>query len=245
MRGPFASSSVSSARGTGHANRAKRVPARSHVLRTVLLAWLALIPLPAAEASNVIGDQFELGTTFSLPLPAASANRDEIGLDVGLSCAAKTNTIVSFGANIAYHYWPVSAGWKQGFNEFLSERTLNTLRLGGGTWGLRVVQLGVHFRFAAPPTQAARPWLQVGGSSYHVDPHTSGYSGDAGFFRVTAPPLERTKHLGCSVAVGADLFGAGSARMGLDATYHFVNCSDNYGENLQVFTVGAHALFGW
>jgi len=258
MRGPFASSSVSSSRGTGHTLRANRVLARSHMLRAVFLCLFALIPPRGAGASSMITDQtrrpgessqswygFEIGSTFSLPLPSASANRDEIGLDAGLSCTVKVSPSAGIGANIAYHYWPVSSEQKQKFNDFIRERTLNTLKLGGGTWGLSVLQVGGHIRVAAPTTRNVRPWLQVGASSYRVDPNTSGYSGDAGFFTVIAPPLKPTQHLGYSIAAGTDLFGRGPARVGLDATYHFVSCRDRYGEDLRVLTLGAHALLSW
>jgi hypothetical protein len=187
---------------------------------------------------------FEIGPTYSLPLPAASANRDEIGLDAGLSFTAKTGPIVGIGASISYHYWPASAELKQRFNEYLRAKTWNILKLGGGTWGLQVVQAGGHIRVARPTPRGARPWLQVGASVYHVDPNTSGYRGEAGFFTVTAPPLKRTQHLGYSVTVGADVLGGRSARIGLDAAYHFVECRDRYGENLRVFTLGIHAFFG-
>jgi hypothetical protein len=186
-----------------------------------------------------------LGPTFSLPLPAAIANRDEIGLSLGLSFTGKSSPMVGVGVDIAYHYWPVSTEFKQEFNEVLGVMTWNTLKLGGGTWGLQVVQLGGHVRVAAPTTRSVRPWLQVGASAYSVNPNTSGYSGDAGFFRVTASPLRPTWHVGCSVAVGTDLFGGPRARMGLDATYHFVNASERPGQDLQIFTLGAHSLFGW
>jgi hypothetical protein len=259
MRGASASSSVSSAPGTGYARRTNRGLARSRVHRAILLCLLALIPVRESEAAKVTPDQpqrpderskgwygFEVGPTFSLPLPAASANRDVIGLDAGLSCTGKTSPILGIGASIAYHYWPVSTKTKREFNE-----TLHHLELGGGTWGLQVVQVGGHVRVAAPTTRSTRPWLQVGLSVYRVDPNTRGYSGNAGFFTVVAPPLDPTHHLGYSVAVGADLFGGPSARMGLDATYHFVDCindrfgDDHFSESLQVFTLGAHLLLGW
>jgi len=187
---------------------------------------------------------FEVGPTFSLPLPAASANRDVIGLDAGLSFTAMDSPTFGIGASIAYHYWPVSTETKRTFNKSL-RRTLHTVELGEGTWGLQVVQLGGHLRVAAPTDRSVRPWLQLGLSVYRVDPNTSGYPGDAGFFAVVAPPLERTHHPGCAVAVGADLFGGRPTRVGLDATYHVVGCNDRFGENLQVFTLGAHVLLGW
>jgi hypothetical protein len=188
---------------------------------------------------------FEVSPTVSLPLPAASANRDEIGLGAGLSFTAKTSPIVGIGANIGYYYWPVSAGFKQQFNELLRDRTLHTLELGPGTWGLQVIQFGGHIRIGTPGSRCARPWLRVVPSVYRVDPNTSCYSGDAGFFTVVAPPLKRTLHFGCSVGAGADLFSGPHSRMGLDANYHFVNSCSRYGEDLHVFMLGAHAIFGW
>jgi len=257
MREPFASPSISSAQGTGQARCAKRPLARSHGLRVSFLCLLALSAPRAAAASNVIvaragapGESskawygFEIGPTFSLPLPAASASHDEIGIDFGLSCTLKLSPNAGIGADIAYHYWPVSAEFKQQFNGFLSEHTLNTLELGGGTWGPQVAQYGLHIRVAPVNARGVRPWLQLGASAYRVQPNISGYSGDAGFFTVTAPPPQTTQHFGYSLAVGTDLFGGPSARMGLDATYHFVNSSDRYGVNLRVFTLGAHVLFG-
>lgn len=223
----------------------------------VLLCLLALFTPSVAVATNVLTDRtsrpgdaprrwagFEVGPTFSLPLPTASANREVIGLDAGLSFTAKPTPSSGIGANIAYHYWPVSSRVKQEFNELLRAETWNTLRLGGGAWGLQVAQFGLHARVAAPPTLAVRPWLQLGGSFYIVDPNTTGFSGNAGFFTVTASSLRRTQHQGGSVAIGADLFGGSFARMGLDATYHFVDCSRDYGEDLKILTLGAHASFG-
>jgi hypothetical protein len=223
----------------------------------VLLCLLLLIPLRAALAADSGSAQaarpdatwrgyhgFEIGPVFSLPLPAADASRDVIGLDAGLTITAKTSPNLGIGADVGYHYWPVSGVFKDGFNQYLGDLTWQTLMLGGGTWGLQVIQLGVHFRIAASNTRGVRPWIQVGGGTYRVDPNTTGYSGDAGFFTVAVPPLERTQHLGGSITVGADLLGLPPARMGLNATYHYVNTQEDYGEDLHVLTLGVHALFG-
>src|SRR5262245_31481676 len=259
MRGPSASSFTSSAHRAWHPLRANRILARSLVLRTVISCLLALIPLRAIAASSATTDQagqpdepprgthgIEIGPTFSMPLPVGSANHDQLGLDAGLSCTWSTeNPYLGLGVDFAYHYWPVSAEFKQEFNHILRAETWQTLQLGGGAWGLQVIEFGLHLRVAPPMARGARPWLQVGAGTYHVDPNTSGYSGDAGFFTVTAPPLERTQHLGGSVAVGAELFDGRYARVGLRGTYHVVDCSRRYGKDLQVFTLGAHALFAW
>src|SRR5262245_22196943 len=257
MRGPSTSPSTSSAHRGSHPLRANRILARSHVLRPIISCLLALIPLRAIAASNVTANQaerpgersrgahgIEIGPTFSLPLPVGSANHDQMGLDAGLSCTWSTeNPYLGLGVDFAYHYWPVSAEFKQEFNHLLRAETWQTLQLGGGAWGLQVIEFGLHLRVAPPMARGARPWLQIGAGTYHVDPNTSGYSGDAGFFTVTAPPLERTQHLGGSLAVGAELFDRRYARVGLRGTYHVVDCSRRYGKDLQGLKLGAHALF--
>jgi hypothetical protein len=258
MRGSFASSSDSSLRGRADVRRANRGLAPSNVLPVVVICLFASLNPRSIEASSATTSQvvqpgersprwygFEIGPTFSLPLPAASANRDVIGLDAGLSCTVKSAPHLGLGADVAYHYWPASAKFKQTFNRFMYEQTFGTLELGEGVWGLQVIQVGGHIRVAAPEARGARPWVQVGISDYHIDPNTTGYSGDAGFFQITAPPLKRTRRLGLSVALGADVSVGRHARLGLDATYHVVSCHDLYGEDLQVFTLGTRLLSSW
>lgn len=256
MRGRFTLSSAGNARGGGHARRARGARARALVLSALLVCMPTLIPLRAAMATNTITDWsglrsaprgwfgFEVGPVVSLPLPVASANREQVGLDAGVSFTAKLSRFGGLGADVAYHYWPVSTQFKQKFSDLLREGTLNTLMLGGGTWGLRVVQVGGHIRVHAPATRGVRPWLQLGASVYRVDPRISGFSGDAGFFRVTVSSPPPVDEIGASVAVGTDLVGGPHARMGVDANYHFVYCREMFRENLHVFTLGVHALFG-
>ena len=245
MRASFASSSASSTRSTGPSGGVHPALTRSRLLPTVCLSLVALIR-PVALDAEPLADRFVVSPTVSIPLAVGSTHRDQIGLDVGLSVSAPTgNSYLGVGMDASYHYWPVSGEFKQAFNDHLRSQTLQTLMLGGGIWGLRVTQLGVHLRVASHAPRGAWPWLRIGAGAYRVDPYTEGYSGDAGFFSVVAPPLKRTNHMGWSVAVGTDAIGGPRARMGLDATYHFVGCSETYAKNLQVFALGVHALFGW
>jgi hypothetical protein len=227
---------------------------RLQVVRTALLCLLAWMPSRPAGAwglaarteehgSNWYG--IEIGPTVSLPMPVASANRDEIGLDVGVSCTAKTERSSGIGLNFAYHYWPVAAEFKQQFNHFLGNQSFRMLELGGGAWGLQVLEFSGHVRVAGSALEGARPWLQIGLGVYHIDPHTTGLIVNAGSTSARVPPLGSSTQPGFSVAAGADPFGTPHARMGANATYHFVWCENRYGENLQVFTLGVHAIFAW
>ena len=221
--------------------------ARAHARRAVLLGLLALVPQQAALAWDISQPKpssesygIEIGPMIALPLPSASVHQDVIGFDAGLTFTAKSTPTFGVGADFSYHYWPVSDEFKQQFNE---DQLFNILKLGGDAWGLQVFQLGAHFRFATPVHQGVRPWIQVGAGVYRVDPYTTGYRGDAGFFTIMAQPLKHTNHFGSWAVAGVDLVGGPHARMGVDASYHFVECSEDYGKDLQVFTMGVHALF--
>lgn len=231
---------------------------RRQWLRVICLALFSLLLSSEAEATNVLTDwdddprkptagrrAFEIGATFSLPLPVAGASREVIGLNTGMSFTMKSGPSDGVGVGIAYHYLPISASMKRAFDTRLRESTWETLRTGDGTWGMEMVQYSFHVRAAGPGASGRWVWLQAGASLYRIDPNISGYSGDAGFFSVVAPPLALTSHVGGSFAVGADLFGGRRARLGVDATFHWVACEGSYGENLQVILLGANARFGW
>ncbi len=187
---------------------------------------------------------FELGPTFALPIPAASASRDESGMDAVVSFTAKRSHDMGVGLDVAYHYWPVSDEFKDKFNELLRQGTLNTLQLGGTGWRLNARQITAHVKLAAPRDRVLRAWLQAGAGLYQVDPNTTGYSGDAGFFTVRIGRLKRSTYPGYYFTAGVDVRNGPGTRLGFNASYHRVRCRNGYGSELGVFSVGGHALFG-
>jgi hypothetical protein len=100
-----------------------------------------------------------------------------------------------------------------------------------------------HFRFVAP-VERVRPWLKLGAGVYVVDPHITGYHGDAGFFFVDARPFPRKVLPGGCAGIGVDLVNTGRMRFGLDASYDRVWAKDVYGSDFDAFSVGGHLLFG-
>ncbi len=187
---------------------------------------------------------FELGPAVSIPIPDGSASRDESGLDAGLSFTGNRNRNMGFGLDVAYHYWPVSGDYKDTFNELLRRETWNTLQLGGTGWRLNARQLTAHVKLTALADRTWRPWLQAGVGFYQLDPNTTGYSGNAGFFGVRIGSLKRTTHPGYNITAGAEVRGGPRTRLGLNASYHRVRCRQAYGSELEVFSVGCHVFFG-
>ncbi|MFN8588837.1 MAG: hypothetical protein U0704_13670 [Candidatus Eisenbacteria bacterium] len=225
-------------------------------LHTALLVCALLSFAGTAHAARSLSDttsagmavaprhfSVELMTTGALPLPYATANRSVSGLDVGLSATVLENASAGMGFDYAYHYWPVNDAFKRAVSTDLRNSTLTAVEFGPGTWGLQVVQMTGHLAIESPALAGRTVWLRVGGGVYRVDPNTTGYSGDAGFFIVNMPPLKRTFHRGAYVMAGGDVFGVGPMRVGLDALYHHAWTRNSWLADLDVWSVGAHARF--
>jgi len=232
----------------------------NHRVRLLILAGLLAGPCIATTASaidpiqlataDIIGPPdtssvphwLEFGARFAIPLPAADIGA-EIGLETGVSVTDMMGPTVGIGLDLAYHDWPASSHFKDTFNTQLRYGTLNTLELGGTTWRLSAVQMTGHFKFVAP-VERVRPWLKLGAGVYVVDPHITGYHGDAGFFFVDIGPFPRKVVPGGCAGIGVDLVNTRSMRFGLDASYDRVWTKDAYGSDLDAFAVGGHLLFG-
>lgn len=231
-----------------------RVRIAALTLSLCLGAWPSLRECQAANVLTNFDDSpqdttqhwhgFELGPTLSFPVAGESASRQESGLTAGLSFTGKPNRNLGIGLDVAYHYWPVSDEFKDTFNELFRQGTWNTLELGGTGWRLNARHIAAHVKLAALADRVLRPWLQAGVGLYQLDPNTTGYSGDAGFFSVSIGPLRRSSHPGYHVTAGADVRSGAGTRLGFNASYHRVRCRKAYGSELRVFSVGCHALFG-
>lgn len=216
--------------------------ARDVSAATVASTWREL---PADSTDSTDGwHDFEFGPTFSVPIPAEGASKDELGMNVGLSGTLRHDSHFGVGLDVAYHYWPVSGEFKKEFNQLLYEQTLSALQLGGTTWRLNVIQLTGHAKAAATIGRLVHASLQAGAGVYLVDPNTTGYSGDAGFFSIEAGPLKRSTELGFYLETGVDFRCGPHMSLGLVGTYHHVSSNYTFGSDLGIFSVGAHALFG-
>ena len=196
---------------------------------------------PREESS--VPHWLELGAHFAVPLPAADMSSTELGLETGMSLTDMMSPGVGVGLELAYHYWPASSEFKDRFNRRLRDETWNILELGGTTWHLSAFSTTGHFKFVVP-VDRLMPWLKIGGGVYVVDPHVTGYHGDAGFFFVDAGPFPRKVVPGACGSIGVDLVNTGSMRFGLDASYEHLVTAHSYGSNFEALAVGGHLLFG-
>jgi hypothetical protein len=204
---------------------------------------LATADITGPPDTSSVPHSLEFGAQFAIPLPAADIASTVIGLETGVSLTEMMGPRVGIGLDLAYHYWPASSEFKDKFNTLLRYETLNILELGGTTWHLSAFQVTGHFRFVAP-VERVRPWLKLGAGVYVVDPHITGYHGDAGFFFVDARPFPRKVLPGGCAGIGVDLVNTGRMRFGLDASYDRVWAKDVYGSDFDAFSVGGHLLFG-
>ena len=204
---------------------------------------LATADITGPPDTSSVPHWLEFGAQFGIPLPAADIASTELGFKTGASLTEMLSPGVGVGLDLAYHYWPASSEFKDKFSTLLRYETLNTLELGGTTWRLSAVQMTGHLKFVAP-VERMRPWLQIGAGAYVVDPHVSGYHGDAGFFFVDAGPFPRKVVTGGCAGVGVDLVNNGSMRFGLDVSYDHLWSKDTYGSDFDAFAIGGHLLFG-
>lgn len=204
----------------------------------------AQITGPKVGSPPLFAGRLEFGPTFSVVLPAADASRAEPGLSAGVTATWMASPHVGAGLDFAYRYWPASNDFKAQFNRQLRAQTLNTLELGGTTWRINAIQMTAHAKFVAPPFAGIKPWGRIGTGLYRMDPNTTGYSGDAGFFSITARPLETSIHPGVYAAAGFDLSSGSSVRLGLGVSYDRVWCKEMFGSDFGAFAIGGHVLFG-
>lgn len=186
----------------------------------------------------------EFGALFAIPLPAADITNTEIGLATGLTLTSLMTPHVGAGLDFVYHYWPAGDAFKATFNSLLGRETYGLIELGGTTWRLNVLQMTGHLKFVAPLGGGMRGWLQIGGGPYRIDPNTTGFSGQEGFFIFNVRPLKTRVLGGACGSIGVDLVNSGRMRFGLDASFDHVWSKDDFGSDFDAYAVGGHLLFG-
>ena len=199
--------------------------------------------ITGAPDTAAVRHGLELGAQFSIPLSGADVASSELGMNAGLSLTSMSGPTLGIGLDLAYHYWPASNGFKQGFNSLLSRETFDLARLGGTTWKLSALQMTGHLKVVAPAVGRVRPWLKAGAGAYLVDPHTSGFSAQEFSFQVKIGPFPNEIVAGFSGIIGVDLLNRGRTSFGLDASYDHLWSHDALGSNFDALALGVHVLF--
>lgn len=182
--------------------------------RVVLLALLLIAFATRAQAGSAW-----VGAELHLPVPARDIGDSQLGADAGLTLTAMTNRFVGVGVDVAYHYWPASSAYRDGFNRYL--RTTRMESLVGSDWALSALQTTAHLKFVVPVSNRCEPWVQVGAGFYRVNFNLDERR-PPGTFGWVEGVTNTTVDLGGYGGVGLDVRVSPRVTLGVGTKYHYV-----------------------
>lgn len=191
---------------------------------------LGILALILSLCSPIAASASEIGAQLAFPIAAGDVGDHERGIQAGFTGTWFDETRSGIGLDVAYHYWPVSAGFKAGFESQL----YGLLEIGDPNWNISALQTTAHIKAVAPFRGAARPWLQIGAGGYRVDP----------MLQLMGQRLDAKWEAGANVALGFDYDANPRLRLGLDVSYHSVWMKHDVGAYFNAFEMGMHLLFG-
>ncbi len=148
------------------------------------------------------------------------------GWHLGVTGTHWMNTTWGFGGDIAYHAWSasddVNAAAEAAFGP-------------GSEFHWSAMQATAHAKANLPMQSQTHPYATFGVGMYNITSKLSSPSGDA--------DASKSK-LGFNLGAGMTMPGTGTTRWGFDALYHVVPASDDFGSDLNFFTVGANVMWG-
>lgn len=173
--------------------------------------------------------RIEYGPVLAFPLPSDDIASTQLGVGAGGTITLMDKTNAGIGLDVVYHYWPVSADFKNAM-----DAGLIFLKIDSDTWALSALQATMQVKFLLPRFAGVVPWCRLGAGYYRVDPNLE-------FQGTRLHPIDEP---GFNVGTGFDRAAGPGMRIGLDATYHHLWTSDDFPSDIRVFSVGMHVLFG-
>jgi len=148
------------------------------------------------------------------------------GWHLGATGTHMMNDAWGIGADLAYHAWSGS----DDLNAAL-EATFGP----GSEFSWSAIQADVHGVMMIPTQSNVKPYAQVGVGVYNLTGKMTTPSGDAD---------DSKAKLGFNVGGGMDFAGSGNSRWGVSGAYHIVPAEDDFGSDVNFFTVGANFKWG-
>jgi hypothetical protein len=220
--------------------RGNRMPIRILMLTVACLAFA----VHAQAGTTWVGAQLHF------PVPARDVGDTQLGADAGVTLTEMKNANVGVGADLIYHYWPASAGYRGAFDRYL--RSTRFEALDGSTWAFTALQVTGHVKFVAPAGQRYAPWAQVGAGAYRLNRNLDEQRPEGTYSWVEGSRLGNISVVpGGYGGIGLDVRVSSAVVLGLDATFHYVRSRDkswsgvNDLPDFSAFTVGTRVLFAW
>jgi len=210
---------------------------RSRIL-TLALACLLI-------AARADGQGFEFGPRLAVSTPTSDFdNSADLGFDAGMTASWMYKPTSGFGVDVGYQRWPGSTA----LNSVLDALWSFT---GTPVTGTRVtfsaIQATMHVKAVAQVRGPVVPWIQVGAGIYRLTQEIDvplAQMQAAGWEVRESDSKGGSNEFGYTGSAGLDFGTIGGMRLGLDASYHYLQSNGDFGENLSALTIGTHLLFG-
>jgi opacity protein-like surface antigen len=188
----------------------------------ILVAALMLLGAGAASAgSSWLG--FSGGTGFPTGDYGDAAST---GWNVGATGTHMINDMWGIGGDLAYHSW--------GASDDLNTAT-EALFGPGSEINWSAFQATANATLNFQTQSSVMPYAKAGVGVYNVASKLSSPSGD--------DDASETK-LGFNFGGGMNMTSSGNMRWGVNAAYHIIPAEDEFGADLNFFTVGLNVLWG-
>ena len=195
----------------------------------ILMLTLACLWIAASAAQS-----FELGPQLAISVPTDDAGDAlDLGINAGVTATFMETSTGGIGVDLGYHHWPGSSDLNAATDALLSR--LSGREISGSKWTVSAFQATGHVKLLAPMSGPVAPWIQVGVGVYRVNVNLEllGKRSDNIMYE-----------FGYMGGVGLDFWTSTRTKLGLDASYHFLNSKNDFRTNFTAFTIGTHLLFG-
>lgn len=191
-------------------------------------AFLAvgLVAMTACGASASSGT-FCIGPTAGASLPMGNyGDAANTGWHGGVTCDYNMNTGWGFGGTVAYHKW----GGSDALNA-AAEAAFGT----GSKISWNAIQITPQASYHFHTNSTMKPYAMAGVGLYDLKSKlTSSTSGDQS--------VSKSK-VGFNFGGGMDFASHGSTTWGIDTAYHVISAQNDFGTDINNFTVGLHMQF--
>jgi opacity protein-like surface antigen len=148
------------------------------------------------------------------------------GWHLGATGTHMINDQWGIGGDLAYHAWggsdELNAAMEAAFGP-------------GSEMSWSAIQANVHGTMLFPTKTNVKPYAQAGVGLYNIAAKLSSPSGD--------DDTSKSK-LGFNLGGGMEFAGSGNTRWGVSGTYHIISAQDDFGSDLNFFSVGVNYMWG-
>jgi hypothetical protein len=215
------------------------------------LRILAFTVACVAIVTSADAEGIWFGPQIAWPLPGSDVGDNQLGMDAGVTIYSMKKSSIGIGADVIWHYWPASPGYKADIDRYLSQTRYQVID--GSSWAFSALQMTGHVRLAVPMMVRHEAWMKVGAGVYRVNHHLEPPNWEGSPVRVINLSTDEIVWVpGGYGTIGIDVRTSSSTVFGVDASYHHLTRQSEPAllggraklPSFSTFTMGLHVLFG-